>query len=118
MSASVVLNTPVPKMIIQSFAENAIKHGLENKKGQGEIEIVVNSLDEGIEVIVRDNGIGRAAASRMHTGGAGTGLKNIANIIQTINKANREKITFTLTDLSDNGRPSGTEVRIFLPRNS
>lgn len=117
VSASVVLNTPVPKMIIQSFAENAIKHGLENKKGQGEIEIVVNSLDEGIEVIVRDNGIGRAAASRMHTGGAGTGLKNIANIIQTINKANREKITFTLTDLSDNGRPSGTEVRIFLPRN-
>jgi hypothetical protein len=117
VSANVVLNTPVPKMIIQSFAENAIKHGLENKKGHGEIEILVNSLDEGIEVIVRDNGIGRAAASRMNTGGAGTGLKNIANIIQTINKANREKITFTLTDLNDNGRPSGTEVRIFLPQN-
>ncbi|MDZ7636108.1 MAG: histidine kinase [Bacteroidales bacterium] len=27
------IKAPVPKMIIQSFAENAIEHGLENKEG-------------------------------------------------------------------------------------
>jgi len=117
VSAGVSLKTPVPKMIIQSFVENAIKHGLENKNGDGKVDIHVNSLSDGIEVIVRDNGIGRAAAADMHTGGAGTGLNNIAGIVQTMNKANREKITFILNDLYDNGKPAGTEVRVFLPEN-
>jgi LytS/YehU family sensor histidine kinase len=115
VSPEVTLTTPVPKMIIQSFAENAIKHGLENKKGQGIMEISIRNLEEGVEVIVRDNGIGRVAAAGMHTQGAGTGLKNIAGIVEAINRANREKITFSLTDLYDGKKAAGTEVRVFLP---
>jgi len=111
------MKTPVPKMSIQSFAENAVKHGLENKKGQGIMDIIVVSMGDGIELTVRDNGIGRAAASALRTGGAGTGLKNIGSIIETMNRANREKITFTLTDLYTDGKASGTEVKVFLPHN-
>jgi ligand-binding sensor domain-containing protein len=117
VSPEVTLTTPVPKMIIQSFAENALKHGLENKKGQGIMEISIRNLEEGVEVIVRDNGIGRVAAAGMHTQGAGTGLKNIAGIVEAINRANREKITFSLTDLYDGKKAAGTEVRVFLPYN-
>jgi ligand-binding sensor domain-containing protein len=115
VSPDVSLNTPVPKMIIQSFAENAIKHGLENRKGVGLLEISIMNLAEGVEVTVRDNGIGRAAASAMQTQGAGTGLKNIAGIVEAINRGNSEKITFTLTDLYDGRKATGTEVRVFLP---
>ncbi len=111
------LKCPVPKMIIQSFAENAIKHGLENKKEQGVLEISIRNLGGGVEVIIRDNGIGRVAAADMRTHGAGTGLKNIAGIVETFNKVNKEKITFNLTDLYDNGKASGTEVTVFLPYN-
>jgi len=117
VSPDVNLETPVPKMIIQSFAENAIKHGLENKQGHGTMEIILRNLNEGIEVTIRDNGIGRAAAAEMGTSGAGTGLKNIAGIVEAINRTNKEKITFTLTDLFNKGKPSGTEVRVFLPHN-
>lgn len=117
VAPDVNLKTPVPKMIIQSFAENALKHGLENKKGQGKMDISISNLDSGIEVTIRDNGIGRAAAARLNTGGAGTGLKNIKGIVDTINKANREKITFSLSDLFEEDRPAGTEVRVFLPYN-
>ena len=117
VSPDVSLSTPVPKMIIQSFAENSIKHGLENRKGHGVMDISVRNLGEGIEVTVRDNGIGRVAAASMHTQGAGTGLKNIAGIVEAINRANREKITFSLTDLYDGPRAAGTEVRVFLPYN-
>ncbi len=112
---NVDLKTQVPKMIIQSFAENALKHGLENKKGKGLLEINITSLPGGTEVTVRDNGIGRAAASAIHTRGTGTGLKNIASIIEMMNKANSEKITFTITDLDGDGMAAGTEVRVFLP---
>jgi ligand-binding sensor domain-containing protein len=117
VAEDVDLKTPVPKMIIQSFTENSLKHGLENKKGLGLVEIKITHMHEGIEVTVRDNGIGRAAASELHTGGAGIGLKNISSIIEAMNKANKEKITLTLTDLYDNGKASGTEVRVFLPHN-
>lgn len=117
VSDDVDMRTPVPKMIIQSFAENAVKHGLENKKGQGIMEILIESLADGIELTVRDNGIGRAASAELRTGGAGTGLKNIESIIETMNKANREKITFKLTDLYSDGKAAGTEVKVFLPYN-
>jgi len=117
VSDDVDMKTPVPKMIIQSFAENAVKHGLENKKGQGVLEILIENMAEGIELTVRDNGIGRAAAARLRTDGAGTGLKNIESIIETMNKVNRGKIAFTLTDLYNDGAASGTEVKVFLPRN-
>ncbi len=114
---AVNLATPVPKMIIQSFVENALKHGLENKTGQGIIEVNISSPGKGIEVVVRDNGIGRAAAARIGTDGLRTGLKNINGIVETINKAYRQKITVSITDLFDNGQAAGTEVRIFLPHN-
>ena len=81
------------------------------------MDISIGNLDSGIEVTIRDNGIGRAVAARLNTGGAGTGLKNIRGIVDTINKANREKITFSLTDLFEDDRPAGTEVRVFLPHN-
>ncbi len=105
----------VPKMIIQSFAENAVKHGLENKKGNGRIVIEINKTGRGIEITVKDNGIGRKAATELMTGGIGMGLKNIASLIETVNRFNNEKITFELTDLFEEGEPSGTMVRIFLP---
>jgi ligand-binding sensor domain-containing protein len=117
VAPDVNLKTPVPKMIIQSFTENALKHGLENKKGHGLVVITVAGNASGLELKIRDNGIGRAAAARMNTGGSGTGLKNINGIVETINKVNREKITFTLTDLYDEGKAAGTEVRISLPHN-
>lgn len=109
--------TPVPKMIIQSFAENAVKHGLENKHGQGILEITVENITDGIELTVRDNGIGRTASGEIRTRGAGTGIKNIENIIETMNRVNKEKITFILTDLYNEGKAAGTEVKVFLPEN-
>jgi ligand-binding sensor domain-containing protein len=105
----------VLKMIIQSFAENAVKHGLENKKGSGRVAIVINKSEAGIVITVKDNGIGRKAATELRTGGSGVGLKNIASLIETLNRFNHEKITFELTDLFEEGEPSGTMVRIYLP---
>lgn len=110
------LSTQVPKMIIQSFVENAMKHGLENKQGEGRVNIYISRLKNGLGILVRDNGIGRKASSELQTGGGGLGLKNISSLINTLNRGNSEKITFTITDLYDDNKPSGTEVRIFLPQ--
>ncbi|HUW92979.1 MAG TPA: histidine kinase, partial [Bacteroidales bacterium] len=108
--------TPVPKMIIQSFVENAVKHGLENKQGEGRVNIYINKSINGLGILIRDNGIGRKAASVLQTTGGGLGVKNISRLIETMNRGNSEKITFSFTDLYEDNVPAGTEVRIFLPQ--
>jgi hypothetical protein len=110
-------NIMVPKMILQSIVENAVKHGIENKNDKGVIEIEVHKVRNGNEFVVRDNGIGRKAASELNSNGAGLGLRNIISGMEMLNKVNSEKATLTFTDLYDNGKPSGTEVHGFLPEN-
>jgi sensor histidine kinase YesM len=110
-------NTLVPKMVLQSIVDNAVKHGIENKKGKGFIEIEVNKVQNGHEFVVRDNGIGRIAAAELNSDGTGLGLKNIISSMEMMNKANSVKAALIITDLYDNGIPSGTEVRGFLPAN-
>jgi len=110
-------NMPVPKMIIQSFAENAVKHGIENKKETGMLSVRIISMGKGIEVTIRDNGIGRKAARELHTEGPGIGIKNLNGIIEMMNKVNSGKITVDLKDLYEGDKPAGTEVHIFLPYN-
>ena len=51
----------VPPMLLQPLVENAIKHGLEPKVGQGSVEVVARTLPTGIEIRVADNGLGLPA---------------------------------------------------------
>jgi ligand-binding sensor domain-containing protein len=110
-------NILVPKMVLQLIVENAVKHGIESLKDKGMIEVIVHNVKDGNEFVVRDNGIGRKAASELDSGGAGIGIRNIIRSMEMLNKANKVKGSLTITDLYDNGKPSGTEVRGFIPTN-
>lgn len=56
----------IPPLIIQPFVENAIWHGIINKKMQGTIYIKIKKTGENqIEICVEDDGIGRRAASKL-----------------------------------------------------
>jgi two-component system sensor histidine kinase YesM len=48
----------IPKLILQPIVENAIVHGIENKVGEGKIEIKGFTDNGRIFLIVNDNGIG------------------------------------------------------------
>ncbi|MBM3436703.1 MAG: hypothetical protein FJY07_10865, partial [Bacteroidetes bacterium] len=62
INPEVDLNTEVPKMIIQTYAENAIKHGLMHKKGEGSLLISISEADRRLTITVEDNGIGTEKA--------------------------------------------------------
>ena len=51
----------VPPMLLQPLVENAIKHGLEPKVGNGSIEVVARAMPAGIEIRVSDSGRGLPA---------------------------------------------------------
>lgn len=48
----------VPRLILQPLVENAVFHGLEGKRGKGEILVCLEEIDGRVHVRVSDNGLG------------------------------------------------------------
>lgn len=63
----------VPPLMLISLVENAVKHGIEPKKGPAHIRVSAARRGDGmLEVSVQDDGVGFSASS-----GSGIGLSNI-----------------------------------------
>ncbi len=57
----------IPPMLIQPFAENAIRHGLLQKKGEGHLKVTIRRGDSGEAVItIEDDGIGIEKSRSIH----------------------------------------------------
>jgi sensor histidine kinase YesM len=65
----------VPNLILQPLVENAIKHGIGPRPTPGTNTIRARLVDERLEVIVQDNGVGMSAA-RLSDFNRGVGLSN------------------------------------------
>ncbi len=48
----------IPKLIVQPLVENALKHGLKDKKGNGALLIYYTKMDAKLHIRVEDNGMG------------------------------------------------------------
>ena len=53
-----LLSCAMPKMTLQPLVENAVLHGLETSRKNGQITIRVQAVDDCMEIQVLDNGIG------------------------------------------------------------
>ena len=112
------LGKKVPKMLLQIYVENAIKHGLRLKEEKGMLNISIVKNENSIEIEVTDNGIGRAKAKELSTGTTGLGLKIMEDYFRLFNEYNHSKIQHEIIDLfDDNHHPAGTCVRISIPLN-
>lgn len=110
------MNRMLPKMTIQTFVENSIKHGFENRKEGGRVDIRVSRIKGSVLIVVSDNGVGRSVAEASGKKGFGQGITTIERIFGFMNRFNREKAGFEILDLEDAaGNPAGTEVRIIIP---
>ncbi|WP_372950902.1 sensor histidine kinase [Mariniphaga sp.] len=119
-------NTPVPPMLLQPFAENAVIHGLQHKEGSRFLKIEVsreqtrladqNRLAHSSSILIRieDNGIGRAAAQKLATGKNGKGSKLMQERLEILQEKQGEKYRLQITDLTENGS-TGTRVEIWVP---
>jgi ligand-binding sensor domain-containing protein len=101
----------VPKMIIHSYAENAIKHGLMHRVKDGKLNIEVEKRDDCMIISVEDNGIGREKAAEFSTSYTGLGLKMMTRIIDLYRKLFQTQISQSIEDLTDDaGNSAGTRV--------
>lgn len=79
-----IQDCPVPKLILQPLIENALYHGIKNRRGRGTIEITGEETGGDILLKVRDNGagMGQEQLRQLQSGvyqehHSGLGLKNV-----------------------------------------
>lgn len=48
----------IPRLCIEPIVENAVSHGLEQKEGKGKISIYIYEKEEGLYIVVSDDGVG------------------------------------------------------------
>lgn len=104
----------IPAMLIQIPVENALKYALTDDI-QGELIIAIKELKKSLHIEIRDNGPGYDPANFAGNKGTGSGIKVILSTINILNKNNKEKITFSISNLKETGS-SGTSVQITIPK--
>lgn len=106
----------VPRHLIHTFVENALKHGIRPLDKGGLISIVLKRGQEHVTITISDNGIGRAEASKYKHLSTGKGLKIINELIELFERLRKVKISYQIEDIySDSGKASGTLVTIRIP---
>ncbi len=82
-----VLPVTVPVFVLQPLVENAVRHGLEKKPGQGHISIVAEDLGHECRITVEDDGVGmdpQTARSNLAGREDGIGLANVDERLRTV----------------------------------
>ena len=107
----------LPNMILHTYCENAVKHGLMPLKSGGVLIINVSQRGSIVYVSVEDNGVGRDYAIRNpQPHSTKHGLSILNRQIEIYNRFNREKINRRIDDLSgENGQPCGTRFTVEVP---
>lgn len=109
----------IPPMLLQPFVENAIWHGIQPKKEKGEIHIHIRLEGEYLVYSIEDNGIGRAASSKLKKKPIkqhkSMGMKITADRLEMINHDQYGEASMEIIDLYEDDRPAGTKVVMRLP---
>ena len=106
----------VPPLIIQPYAENAIWHGIMNKKERGQLDIELWTEKGFLYIKITDDGVGRAKAAELagkpNENYVSMGLDITAKrIAMSQGGDTSENQVVVINDLVDSqGHPCGTEV--------
>lgn len=106
-----LLQLAVPPLMLISLVENAVKHGVELKKGPVSIQVSARKIKtDGVEKLalcVKDNGLGFGGIKNVNTG-SGIGLANIRERLKQL-YGNEASLSLQAGD------DGGVEASIFLP---
>ena len=102
------LDIVVPSMLLQPIVENAIKHGIEPKLGEGRITIRSVTRDRHTIIDVIDDGVGVSNGDTTRVKGSGIGLRNVNERLRVIYGSNYQLQL-------DSVPGGGTCARIIIP---
>ena len=105
----------VPKLVLHTFAENAIKHGIMSRVEGGILKIRAEKEKDYLILSIEDNGIGREKSEGQSTS-TGKGLRLTREFYDILNQINKKPIRHFIIDLHDEtGDSIGTRVEVWVP---
>ncbi len=116
-----LLKYKIPPLLLQPYVENAILHGLMNKKdGNGKLEIIMKKDDNTLKCSIKDNGVGRKKSREIKSQKLGiyksVGTKITKKRMHIINSLYNSQMDVIYIDLFDEyNEAAGTQVEITLP---
>ena len=106
----------IPNMILQPLVENAIVHGFQRDSDtKNRIEVSIQPLNSGVEIIVSDNGIGLKKSRELSNGNNNSqGLRLIRERLQAASQHEDSHFDLQLSERrGDGGELTGTQVRLW-----
>lgn len=108
----------LPNMLLHTYCENAIKHGLSPKmENSGNLLLIhIIQHDDKLKISVEDNGVGRQyAQEHPNIRSTKNGLNILNRQIEIYNRFNEQKIIQSIKDLEKNGHAAGTRFSVEVP---
>ena len=108
----------IPPMLLQPYIENAIKHGIATKKGDGLISIKISLAGDNLYCTVEDNGIGRRTAAELSINSQQNSVATQLTMerFEHLKKLGFMGISQKIIDLyDDENRGIGTRVELIIP---
>jgi len=111
--------TALPNMVLQPYIENALWHGLSQKKGDKNLELIIHKQNGAIVYNVKDNGIGRKKAAEFKSlyrkEHKSKGMELLTKRFKLLNEEFGFEIKTQVSDVINNGEVEGTLVSINVP---
>lgn len=113
------LEVQIPKMLIHTFCENAIKHGIRHLEQNGRLEIAFSRQKNLLKILVSDNGIGREKSRQYSQLSTGKGLKILNQTLDLFFQLKQIRINYSISDIYDERKTAkGVRVDIQVPLKS
>lgn len=106
------LQARVPRTLLHTFVENAVKHGVKLLGKDGLVKIRISRKAGSLHITIEDNGPG---FNKDKDHGTRKGLRIIEELIDLYFRLEKSKISYSIENISENDA-SGTRVRIFIPK--
>ena len=110
-----------PSLMLQPFIENAIWHGLMHKQGEKKLDISFLMVNQHLECVIEDNGIGREKSAEIKKNKLGAqyfeskGTQLSSQRIKLLNDTGYTGAAIEIDDLKENGMAKGTRVTLKIP---
>lgn len=115
ITPEVNLHMPVPRMIIQAYAETAIANSLMHRTEDGMLTINLSYQANCLNIMIKDNGVGIEKSKLYNKEDALASAHLMDEFIGVINTMSRAKVDINMYDLQQNGTVTGTQVDINIP---
>jgi two-component sensor histidine kinase len=111
------LQSRIPRMLIHTFVENAIKYAIRRRSEGGLLKISLIAKDYFYQILVEDNGPGLVESSEATDKSTGKGLLILNELIELYYKLEKVKINYTLQNITgEDNKVSGTIATIEIPQ--